>query len=63
MRMNRSFTVQNAAIGYEVIIMKGKIYTQTEINAAVDKAWDDGYDVGYVDGRKIGHYDPEDEVD
>ena len=47
--------------------MKGKIYTQTEVDAIIDKAWDDGYDVGYSDGRieerEGGRYDSEDEVD
>ena len=50
-----------------MINMKGKIYTQTEVNAIYDKAWSDGYDVGYSDGRieerEGGQYDSEDEVD
>ena len=43
--------------------MKEAIYTRDEFNAAVDEAWDDGYDVGCVEGRKIGQYPPKNEVD
>ena len=67
MLMNRHSSVQYAATDYEAIIMEEKLYTQTEVDAIIDKAWDDGYDVGYSDGRieerEGGRYDSEDEVD